>query len=371
MKKGGDSSVRNALILEKLPGCFLILCLTAVFGLLIWVIRPFLTVIFIAAVLTIAFYPVYRRILKFFRGWERTASLVTCLLVILLIVVPLTVFIIMLAGEATNTYHLIQDKMDSGVFDKYIEWLNNVFENLKERLESVVDIERLDVKKEIVNLAQNLSSFLVSQVTVFVKGISNLVFKFLVMLFAMFYFFKDGVRIVERIGKMSPLPSMHEQQLFAKMGSMVNAIVVGVFLTAVIQGIVGGIGFAIAGISSPVFWGAAIALFSLVPLVGTAVIWVPAAIILAVMGFYGTAIFIFLWGMLIIGLVDNVVRPYLIGGKAHTYPLMTFFVILGGIWTMGIQGIIFGPIVLMLFLSFLHIYESEYGKVLKKEHEEE
>lgn len=370
MRQDENASVRRSLIIEKLPGYFLIVCLTAVFGLLIWVLKPFLTVIFVAAVLTIAFYPIYRRVLKLFRGWERSASLVTCLLVILVTVAPLTVFTIMLTDEGVQTYELIQEKMDSGVFDKYIEWLNNSFDNLKDRLESVVDVGRLDVKKDIVNLAQNLSSFLVLQTANLVKSVSDLVFKFMVMLFAMFYFFKDGTRLVARIGKMSPLPKVHEQLLFAKLGSMVKAIIIGVFLTAILQGLVGGIGFAIAGISSPVFWGTAIAVFSLVPLVGTAIVWVPAAVILAVLGSYGAAIFIFLWGLLIIGLVDNVVRPYLIGGKARTYPLMTFFVILGGIWTMGIQGIIFGPILLMLFMSFLHIYESEYSKVLKKEHGE-
>jgi len=147
---------------------------------------------------------------------------------------------------------------------------------------------------------------------------------------------------------------------------MIKAIVLGVFLTSIIQGFIGGIGFAIAGISNPVFWGSAMAFFSLVPMVGTAVIWVPTAIILLILGNWGLALFIFLWGFFAVGTVDNFVRPYLIGGKAHTYPLMTFLVVLGGVLTMGLKGVIIGPIVLMVLMSFLHIYEAEYGKVLKK-----
>lgn len=361
-----SAALHHPLIINKLPGYFLLLCLVATFYFMFQILAPFLTTLFVAGVLTIAFYPAYRRILKFFGNWERSASLFTCILVVLLTVLPIAIFVILLAGEGESTYQLIQMKMNSGVFDPYIAWLDKFLIDARSKIESIVSVQQLDVKSDIINLAQSLSGYLVGQTAVLVKGLSGLLFKFLIMLFAMFYFFKDGDRLVDYFGRISPLPKVHEVELFNKIGSMVKAIMVGVFLTAIAQGLVGGIGFAIAGISSPVFWGTAIALFSLVPMVGTAIIWVPAAIILAIMGSYGAAIFIFLWGMLVIGSVDNILRPYLIGGKAHTYPLMTFFVILGGIWTMGFKGIIVGPLVLMALISFLHIYEAEYSKVLKK-----
>lgn len=368
MRKASESiSAQRALVVEKLPGYFLIFCLVAAFTFLGKILLPFLTVIFVAAVLTIAFYPLYKRILKLFRGWERSASLLTCLIVILVIIVPITVFIILLANEGVATYQLISEKINSGVFDKYLQWESGgYFYELKLKVETIVDLDNFDIKKNILNMAQSLSTSLVSQTATLLKSISTLAFKFIIMLFAMFYFFKDGTKFADRLRRISPLPSVHEDELFRKMVAMVKAIVVGVFLTAAIQGIIGGIGFAIAGISSPVFWGTAIAFFSMVPMFGTAVIWVPAAIILAILGSYGTAIFIFLWGLLLIGSIDNIIRPYLIGGKAHTYPLLTFFVILGGIWTMGFKGIIVGPLVLMALMSFLHIYEAEYNKVLKK-----
>ena len=358
---------QESMIIHKLPGYFLILCVILAFLFLLKILSPFLTVIFVAGVLTIAFYPLYKYIVKTLRGWERTASIVTCIIVMLLTVAPLTVFVLLMAGEAVDTYVVVQEKINSGVFDQYLQWgSGGFFYDLKTELESVISLEKIDLKKNIIEMAQSFSTFLVSQVANFLKSISSMLLNFFIMLFSMFYFFKDGKKIVERIGAMSPLPSVYESELFAKLGAMVKAILVGVFLTAILQGVIGGIGFAIVGISSPVFWGTAIAFFSLVPLFGTAVVWVPAAIILAILGNYGAAIFIFVWGFVAVGMVDNFARPYLIGGKARAYPLLIFFVILGGIWTMGFKGVIVGPLVLMALMSFLHIYEAEYSKVLKK-----
>lgn len=357
----------DSMIVDKLPAYFLLLTLVVALYFLFDILRPFLTVIFLAAVLTVTFHPMYRKILKVFRGYSGWASIVSCLIVVLVIIVPLASFVVMLTNEAVDTYYVVKSKVESGVFDEYLQWQQGgVFYDVKQNLDPFVNWEEIDIKEYIVNAAQVLSTFLFDQTANFLRSISSLLLNFFVMLFAMYYFFKDGEKLVKHLGRISPLPSLYEGELFRKMDSMVKAIMIGVFLTAVIQGIVGGVGFAIVGVSSPVFWGTAIAFFSLVPVVGTAAIWLPAAVVLAILGNYWEAVFMALWGMFAVGTVDNFVRPYLIGGKAKTYPLLTFFVILGGIFTMGLKGIIVGPLILMVVMSLLHIYEAEYGKVLKK-----
>ena len=361
-----DGTGKRSIIIDKLPGYFLLFCLIFTTVLFFQILQPFLTVIFIAIVLSVAFYPLYKRLLKLFRGLQGIASFVSCLVVIFLTVMPLTFFVILMAGEAASTYQLVQAKINSGVFDKFLQWQNGgIFYDLNENVKMVVDLEKIDIKQAVLDMAQSLSTYLVSQVATLISSISNFFVNVFILLFSMYYFFKDGKIIVEKIKAASPLPSLYETDLFDKIAVMSKAILVGVFLTAILQGLVGGIGFMFAGIANPIFWGTAMAFFSLVPLFGTAVIWVPAGIILAVMGQYGSAIFIFIWGALAIGLVGNFVRPYLIGGKANTYPLLTFFVIMGGIWTLGLQGVIIGPLVLMFLMSFIQIYEAEYGKVLK------
>lgn len=364
----GDSvNIHDAMVINKLPGYFLILCIVLSFLALLYILSPFLTVILVAAVLTVSFYPIYKWLLSRMQRWPRFASLLSCLFVILVIVVPLTVFIFVLTNQALDTYDLVSQKINSGEFDRYLKWApGGFFYDLVSQVKPIAEMGNVNLKEAILGRAQDLSSYLFSQAQTIFTGVFSVLFSFLIMLFSMFYFFKDGTKLVDKVGVISPFPRNYEKDLFKRIYSMVRAIVFGVFLTAIAQGVVGGIGFAIAGISNAIFWGATIAFASLIPAVGTALIWVPAAVILAIMGDYGFAIFLAIWGVFAIGSVDNILRPYLIGGKAHTYPLLTFFVILGGIFVMGFKGIIIGPLVLMFMMSFLQIYEIEYSKFLNK-----
>lgn len=357
----------SALILDKLPGYFLMVCLLFALYFMVNILIPFITVVFIGAVLAIAFDPIHKRLLKLFNGWSRLASAVSCLLIVLIILVPIAVFIVLLTGEAFSTYEIIQAKINSGVFDKYLQWKDGgYFYDLKNMISPFVDMNSIDLKQNIIEIVKSLSTFLISQTASFLQSVSEIMLDLVVLMFCLFYFFKDGNALVARIGQLSPLPSSYEDQLFYKIKDMVRAVVFGVFFTAVLQGVVGGVGFTIAGISNPVFWGTAMAFFSLFPVVGTAIIWVPAAIILFVLGDYYAAAFLFFWGIFVVGTVDNFARPYLIRGNTPTYPLMMFLVVLGGVVTMGLKGVVVGPLVLIVLMSFLHIYEFEYKNLLKK-----
>lgn len=367
MKKLVGKVIDRPLFIQKLPGYFLVLCLLIAIYFLFGVIEPFVTVISIAAVLVVAFYPVYKRILHWFKGYKIPASAVTCLLVIVVVILPLAVFLLMMASEGVTAYDSIKTKVESGFFDKFLQWREGGFlYDLKSRIDPVINLEGLDIKQNIIGAAQGVSGFLVSQTTNLIKSLTGLLMNFVILLFSMFFLFKDGDKLVARIGYLSPLPSKYESQLFSKLKDMVNAIIVGGFFTAMIQGTVCGIGLAIAGVPSPVFWGAVTAFLAFVPMIGTALVWLPAGIIMIASGDVQWGVFILLWGGLVVGLIDNFVKPLLIGRRAHTYPLLTFFVILGGIFTQGFRGIIVGPLVLMAFMALLHIYETEYGKLLKQ-----
>ncbi len=369
-KKDVFDEAVGSMIINKLPGYFLILCLATAFGFFVYIMSPFLTPIFAAAIFTVAFYPIFKALNKLFRGRSRLASFFTCFSVVVLILAPMVLTSLMLLGETTDLYRSVEEKFESGVFDNYLLWaeggyIYDFLYDLIQRTEGIVDIESLDLRENILNMVQNISSFIGRNAATLFSSVTFLVVSLVVMLFSMYYFFKDGKKIVEKIGVISPLPSVYESELFAKIHSMVKAIVFGVFLTAILQGVAGGIGFAIAGLSSPVFWGTIMSFASLIPVVGTTLIWVPAVIILLALGNYGAAVFLLIWGTVVIGSVDNIIRPYLIGGKAKTYPLLTFVVILGGIFVMGFKGLIVGPLVLIILMSLLEIYQAEYSRVLK------
>ena len=357
----------HSMVVNRLPGYFLIACILGVLYLLYIVMEPFLTTFIIAAVLVVLFSGVHKKILSKMKRYGRLASLISCLLIIFVIVVPLVFFIIMLADEAVSTYQLISLKISSGALDPLFRWEQGgwLFD-IQRKFLPFLNIDQLQIKQVILSSAESVSSFLVGQSTALLKNLGALAIGTFVMLFSMYYLFKDGDHLVNRLTILSPLPSKYETEIVSRIRETVKAIAVGVFFSAILQGTVAGIGFAIAGISNPVFWGTATAFFSFIPMVGTAAIWVPAAIILFVLGSPVSAIFLFAWGLLVIGTIDNFVRPYLIGGRVNTYPLMTFFVVLGGVWVFGLKGLIFGPLILVLLLTLLHVYELEYKNVLDK-----
>ncbi len=268
------------LAIPNLPGYFLLVSLVLSLIALYVVLERFITVTLLAAILAAAFHPVYKRVLSLFRNRTNLASFVSCILVVLIIVIPVTLMILLLVREAYDTYLLIQAKVASGYFDNLVKWENGgSIYDLKQKLLPVVDLDTLDIKNAITSTAQSVSTFLVTQTATVLKEFTTFLIDFVVMLFAMFYFFKDGPLLKKRLMDYSPLPAHYERKIFKKMNDMVGAIVYGLFLTALAQGILGGIGFAIAGISNPIFWGAVIAFFALIPLVGTSVVWGPAGLI--------------------------------------------------------------------------------------------
>ena len=367
IKPNAEFEKERSMIVNRLPGYFLIASIVLAFYLLYTVIEPFFTTLLLASVLTVLFYGVYRKVLSSLRGHSRIASLFMCLLIVLIIVVPLAGFAILLTREGIDMYQTIYVKISSGALDSLFKWeQGGWFFDLKSKLEPIVNLDDFNLKGMIVNAAQEVSSFLVEQSAAIVKNIGWLVVSFIIMLFSMFYLFKDGDKLVDRLIILSPLPRKYEKKIVSRVNDTVKAIAFGVFLTAVVQGTIAGIGYSIAGLSNPVFWGAATGLFSMIPLVGTAAIWLPAAVITFVLGGYANGIFLGLWGLFLVGTVDNLVRPYLIGGKSHMYPLLTFFVVLGGIYTFGLKGLVFGPLILVLLLTLLHVYELEYRNVLDK-----
>lgn len=339
--------------------------------------EPFLTVLIFAVFFATIFYPIFRRLKNLMRGHGRIASLITCFLTLVVIAVPLSLFATLLIFEGIDAFNDIARKVqEEGFLQSYLAWEEGSF--LYDTVQSFApyiqsesfnfDEINLDVIGQISSTAQEWGGILKDQfdnVLGFIKNTIWFLISLLIFFFSLYYFFKDGDIIMKKVMDLSPLPKKHERAIFKKFKEVSLAMIFGIFFTAIIQGTLAGIGFAVVGINNPIFWATATALFSLVPLVGTAVIWVPASLILIFSGNYVGGIGLFLWGVLVVGTVDNLVRPYLIEGRAPVHPLMTFLSVFGGIMAFGLQGVIYGPIILNLLLAFLHIYEKEYAPVLK------
>jgi predicted PurR-regulated permease PerM len=186
------------------------------------------------------------------------------------------------------------------------------------------------------------------------------------MLFSMFYLFKDEGHMFVNLRKILPLKDVYKKHLFERFGKVISAIIHGYIVVAIIQGIVGGIGFLIFGVSSPLIWGIVMAFAALVPFIGTGVIWLPPALIKLVNGIannntgqiIGGILFI-LYGIIIISSLDNILRPKIIGNKAKVHPVLILVGVLGGLYMLGFIGIIVGPMILALFSTFIQAYEKD------------
>jgi len=356
----------NTLKISAVPAYFFLACLLVILYYLLILLAPFSTVLIFAAVLATAFHPVYRALRKHVR-YDAIASFITCILITLLIVVPFIVLVFLLTGEAVNMYILLQHKLSQGFLDPLFQWQHSgpVFDWYT-RVFPGFDPTSWDISGQITSFVKDISSLLISQVQGFVTGILGFFVNFLIMLFAMFYFLKDGGIIVKKIMALSPLPEPYEKKLFSRLRTMTNATLYGTFLTAIIQGFLGGIGFTIAGVSQPVLWGTVMAFFALAPYVGTAFVWIPTVLVLLFTGNVNQAIFLFFWSILLVSTIDNFLLPYLIGSSAKTYSLLTFLCVIGGIYVWGFPGLVLGPLVLTLLIAMSEIYEAEYRPLLKQ-----
>ncbi|MBI5422305.1 AI-2E family transporter, partial [Candidatus Peregrinibacteria bacterium] len=249
--------------------------------------------------------------------------------------------------------HLIPSMLKNGLVDQWIA-----------KVSGYVPISTADVMSTAKNFVGAFSSFILGNVTGILKNFSIFLLHIIVFLMAMFYFLKDGERFVAYINSLLPLSEKYRQELFVKLSRLSYGIIYGIFGAAIAQGLMAGLGFYIVGINNAAFWASIAALFSVIPFVGTAVVWVPVVIFLLVTQHWIAAIFLILWSVFITSSADNFVKPYLIGSSSSVHPLAVLLVILGGTFSFGLKGLIFGPFVLTLTLAFLHIYGLEFKREL-------
>jgi len=341
---------------------------SAIILFLVWkIFQPFLVPVALAVVLSTLFYPLYRKIRRSLGGRRNLAASCTCILIILAGVIPCLLLLVLLAQEVTQTYETVQGKIAAGDYRRLFEQeFNPYLQMALDRIGKYVSLKDFNLVSGITSLLRQASLFLIQHSTAIVGGFMEILADIMLMLFTMFFLFRDGTLILKNIDALIPLSRRHEILVARKFREVTNATVVGSFLTAVAQGLAGGLVFYLLGITNLVFWSVAFALFSLVPVIGTSIIWVPWAAYFLLSGSYFKGIALVVAAVLFIGMIDNVLRPLLIEGKAKMHTLLVFFSIMGGISYAGIVGMIFGPILVSLFLTLLELYKLEFREDLQK-----
>ena len=335
-------------------------------ALMVLLLRPFLSSIAWAWIVALAAYPVHRAYLRFTKGRATAAALLSTLTVMLTVAIPLLVLAVLFAGEAAGVLATLQEYAASGKIPGREQVLANpTVAHIAQRLAPY--FEGVELKPLLLSAMKGVSTVAVGASKAILLNTLGFLFKFFVMVAVMFFAFRDGAGLAAGFWEMVPLKDKDKAILLDTVKRVTMAVMYGIVLTCVVQGVLGGVGFAIVGLPSPVFFGAVMILCAFIPLIGTALVWVPGVLYLAAAGHYGKAVFLAIWGVAVISSIDNFIRPFFISGKAKIPLLVILLGVLGGLASMGFLGVIVGPLVFALALDIAKVYRTEIFSHLKSD----
>ena len=342
----------------------LVLMVIAISALFFSMIHQFLMAIFLAGLFSALARPVYRRLNTMFNGHRHLASVTTLLLMIFVVLIPMLLLVGIIVAQAINVGQAVtpwikQTLEQPDVISAYLQHLP-FYEELKPYREILLE--------KAGKLVGTLSKWVVGGLSQVTLGTANFLFMSFVFLYTMYFFQMDGDKLIRKILYYLPLNSDDENLMLDKFTSVTRATLKGTLLIGIMQGGLAGLAFAVAGIDNAVFWGTVMAVLSIIPSVGSALVWLPASIILIAQGNVGPGLGLLLFCGVVVGSLDNVLRPILVGKDTKLPELMIFFGTLGGIMMFGIAGIFIGPLIASLFVTIWELYGIAFQDYLPEVH---
>jgi predicted PurR-regulated permease PerM len=329
-----------------------VLAATALALWLCWsMLQPFVQVIAWAAIMAILFAPAHRWILHRVRRPAPAAAL-ALLLVLITVIVPLLVVTTALAREVVDAVDALQAAGQQLRADPEAA---RRLESLRRTVQQYVDVDALLKSDKVREAAATAGQALLTRSAMLIGGLLGLIVSALMTAFTLYYLFRDGDRIARRMPDLLPLPRPDAVRIIARTREMITASVYGVVVIAIVQGTLGGIMFAILGLPSPILWGVVMVVMSTVPMAGSALIWAPAAAFLFLTGQYGKGAALIVWGVFVIGMADNLLRPRLVSRRTQMHELLIFFSVIGGLAAFGVLGLLLGPVVLAIAMALLEM----------------
>ena len=327
------------------------------------IIKPFLTAVLTGIILSYIFHSIHLRINKKIPD-KNFSSLITSLLVILVITLPLFFVLNTVSQEAYTTYLLSRQKLASNPFltecqpeDKTVCRFSNI---ISDKINDPQVKYYLDttIKDTTTKITENISNILFS-IPIFILDL-------FIILFVMFFLFRDGKIFVDKVERIMPLKDRYRKHVFKKLNEMAYAVIYGSIIIAIIQGTLAGLGFFIFGLPSPMLWGIVMIFAALIPYIGSSIIWFPAALMLIFNGYTNAesilvvkGILLMLYGIFVVGTIDNILKPKIIGDKSGLHPVLVMLGVVGGLKFLGFIGVIIGPMIIAMLVTFIKIYEEE------------
>jgi len=357
-EEGPADLAQRARQLGRIQNVFFFLLVVLITLAFVWLVRDFLQPVFWAALLAVLFQPVYQASLRLTRGREAVSSLMSISSIVLVVLIPLLLVGLAVVQESMGLYQ----KIASGQIDvqKPIRLLESSLPLAAEYLEKL-GLELQKIKQWLSSAAVNTSQLAASHLMSFGQNALRFAVLTLIMLYLLYFFFKDGERLISAVGRAIPLGDERERNLFIRFAEVSRATMKGTFVVGLVQGSLGGLLFWLLGIEAAIFWGVIMVLLSFLPVLGSSIIWAPAGLILLVTGSPFKGLFLLAAGTGIISLADNLLRPRLVGRETRLPDFLVLLATLGGLTLFGISGFVIGPVLAALFLTVWEMFGQEFG----------
>lgn len=343
---------------ERLEQSTFLILLALVTAAFVVLLRPFFAPLLWACIIAVLFHPVQVWLTKRWGERPNVTALTTLLACVVLVVIPVLLLLASFLQQGLSVY----EQIEAGELEpaKVIDSIRSAFPALQALLERF-GIDMSTVRDDATSAALAASQFLARNALAVGQGTFGFVLKLALMLYVTFFMLRDGRALVDKLVHAIPLGDERERMLFHKFAEVARATVKGNLVVAVVQGALGGLIFWILGLPAALLWAVVMTVLSLIPAVGAGIVWLPAAIYLYAVGEWVPATVLILYGILIIGLADNVLRPVLVGRDTKLPDWMVLLSTLGGIAMVGISGFVIGPLIAVLFVAFWQIFSREFN----------
>jgi predicted PurR-regulated permease PerM len=327
---------------------FFVICICTAFLGAVFLLYPYFNYLFFALLLAYILHPLHRQLQKRIKN-RSVCGLILIVFILVVVILPAIFISTQLVQEVKSTVSFVTDFPQRQPYLEKLETFLHRWVGQEANLQAYKD-----------DLAEALKSFLVRAAPNFLGSLSDVTVGLFIMFFVLFYLFREGQGTYERVRAVIPLAPNLKDKLIEEVKSVTWAVVYGQVMTALIQGTLGGLGFLIFRAPNPFLWGFMMIILSFLPLVGTALIWVPAGIFLILSGATFRGIGLLVWGGVLVTNVDNFVKPRLISGRSNIHPVTVLLGVLGGLKLFGFIGLVLGPLILALFIALVLFYEEEY-----------
>ncbi|OHA15751.1 MAG: hypothetical protein A3G52_03295 [Candidatus Taylorbacteria bacterium RIFCSPLOWO2_12_FULL_43_20] len=321
--------------------------------LIFFIFLPFLSVLFLAAVLAVVFYPLHHKLRRkmVFRGGNSLSALITVLIVLAAILVPFTGISILIFQEASDVYWSIIADADSNKLISFVVYAADYINEISP-VTLVPDISLANIEEYIGTIYEWFFDHFRS----FFSSVLSLAINAFLMVLSLFFFLRDGHKLKTSIIHLSPLKDAYDRGIIDKVKQAVNSVIKGNLFIALVQGVLATIGFTIFGVPSAILWGTVAVFAAIIPSIGTSIVLIPAVIFLFFAKGVGSAVGLLIWGIVIVGLVDNMLAPYVLERGIKIHPFLILLSVLGGLSLFGPIGFLAGPIALSFLFALVHIY---------------